>query len=241
MTFKVHSKSDLSGDSGVYRYDIEYGLSQYKNISFIYLSTLIHLGDFVNDIEKKPIRLQSIFIDWSNIFVHANSKYRTKIDPIKLCDLVSNKDRVLQKHYFSGEDPDNTGQYNFHEGLKKKGFLVHTHELVNIPGKVYCPVCKIIMKPVCEKCGNPTILPRHKSKRIDILIAQKLLQTSDLYDEAILISGDQDFIPIVDSLRDIGKKVTIASFRETLSHEYLKSSDEIIYLDDYIDEIKQER
>lgn len=96
------------------------------------------------------------------------------------------------------------------------------------------------MNPVCEKCGHPTILPRHKSKRIDILIALKILQTSDLYDEAILVSGDQDFIPIIDYLRnEKGKKVKIASFRGPFSYEYLKHSDEIIYLDNHVDEIKQ--
>lgn len=195
----------------------------------------------MND-ERKPVNFQSIFLDWSNIFMHASSNYKIRIDPIKLCELVSNKDRVIHKHYFSGEDPGNIGQKNFHEGLKKKGFLVHTHELIEIPGKVYCPKCKVTMNPICENCNHPTILPRHKSKRIDILIAQKLLQTSDLYNEAILISGDQDFIPIIDYLRnEKGKKIIISSFREPFSYEYLKYSDEIIYLDDHIDEIKQVR
>jgi uncharacterized LabA/DUF88 family protein len=46
--------------------------------------------------------------------------------------------------------------------------------------------------------------------------------------------------PVIDYLRnEKGKKVTIVSFREPLSYEYLKSSDEVIYLDDHIDEIKQ--
>lgn len=199
----------------------------------------ITLGDFVNDIEKKPIRLQSIFIDWSNVFKNASS-FGIRVDPIKLCDLVSNKDLLIHKHYFSGEDPVNIGQKNFHEGLKKKGFFVHKHDLKEIPGRVFCPKCNVEINPMCKNCGHPTIMPQHKSKRIDILIAQKLLQTSDLYDEAILISGDQDFIPIVDYLRDEkGKKVTIVSFKQSLSLDYLKSSDEIIYLDNQIDEIKQ--
>ena len=72
------------------------------------------------------------------------------------------------------------------------------------------------------------------------MIALKLLQTSHLYEEAILISGDQDFIPIIDHLRqEEGKKVTIASFREPLSYEYRSSCDELIILDDQIEEIKQ--
>ncbi len=66
----------------------------------------------------------------------------------------------------------------------------------------------------CPECNTPITLPPHKSKRINILIALKLLQTSKLYEEAILISGDQDFIPIIDYLRnEEGKIITIASFR----------------------------
>jgi hypothetical protein len=52
----------------------------------------------------------------------------------------------------------------------------------------------------CPKCDTPRTLPPHKSKRIDILIALKLLQTSKLYEE--------------------GKRITIASFKEPLSYEY---------------------
>ena len=195
----------------------------------------------MDNIEEKPIR-KSIFIDWSNIFIYASSKLRIRIDPLKLCEFVSNNGNVIQKHYFSAEDPDNIGQKNFHEGLKKIGFFVHTHELKETPGKVYCPSCNVEINCICQECGTPTIIPRHKSKRIDILIAQKLLQTSDLYDEAILISGDQDFIPIIDFLRsEKGKKVTVVSFRDTLSYDYLKSNDKILYLDDHIDAIIQKR
>jgi uncharacterized LabA/DUF88 family protein len=92
----------------------------------------------------------------------------------------------------------------------------------------------------CPECNTPITLPPHKSKRIDILIALKLLQTSKLYEEAILISGDQDFIPIIDYLRnEEGKIITIASFREPLSYEYRASCDKILFLDDYIEQIKQ--
>jgi uncharacterized LabA/DUF88 family protein len=181
----------------------------------------------------------SIFIDWSNIFVYAKN-LGIKIDPLRLCNLVSNNESVIQRHYFSAQDPNNVGQQRFHNGLKQRGFLVHTHELVERPGKIYCPNCRIEVNYTCTNCDTPVTLPPHKSKRIDILIALKLLQTSHLYEEAILISGDQDFIPVIDHLRqEEGKKVTIASFREPLSYEYRASCDDLIILDDHIEEIKQ--
>ncbi len=190
-------------------------------------------------IENQAAEKVSIFIDWSNIFVYAKN-LGIKIDPLRLCNLVSNNKSVIQRHYFSAEDPNNEGQRRFHEGLKHRGFLVHTHVLVERPGKIYCPECNIEINVNCPKCDAPITLPPHKSKRIDILIALKLLQTSKLYEEAILISGDQDFIPIIDYLRnEEGKKITIASFREPLSYEYRASCDKILVLDDYIEQIKQ--
>lgn len=131
----------------------------------------------------------SIFIDWSNIFVYAKN-IGFKIDPLRLCELVSKNKHVVHKHYFSAEDPDNAGQQRFHEGLKQRGFLVHTHVLAERPGKVYCPKCRVEIDYTCKDCGTQITLPPHKSKRIDILIALKLIQTSHLYDEAVLISGD---------------------------------------------------
>lgn len=192
-----------------------------------------------NTIENPVIARASIFIDWSNIFIYAKN-LGLKIDPLRLCDLVSENKQVVQKHYFSAEDPDNAGQQRFHEGLKQRGFFVHTHVLVERPGKVYCPNCRVEINYTCKDCGAPITLPPHKSKRIDILIALKLLQTSHLYDEAVLISGDQDFIPIIDHLRrEEGKKVTISSFREPLSYEYHTTCDKVIILDEHIEEIKQ--
>ncbi len=192
-----------------------------------------------NNKENPAIPKTSIFIDWSNIFVYAKN-LGIKIDPLRLCDMVSTNKSVIQKHYFSAEDPSNAGQQRFHEGLKQRGFLVHTHELVERPGKIYCPNCNVEINYNCSKCNTMITLPPHKSKRIDILIALKLLQTSKLYEEAILISGDQDFIPLIDYLRhEEGKKITVVSFRGPLSYEYRASCDTIIILDEYIEEIKQ--
>jgi hypothetical protein len=92
-------------------------------------------------LKTNPIK-QLIFIDWSNVYIYAKTKFRVRIDPLKLCETVSEDGNVIQKNYFSAEDPNNTGQKNFHDGLKKLGFFVNTHELKEIPGKVFCPNCR---------------------------------------------------------------------------------------------------
>ncbi len=62
-----------------------------------------------NKIENQVTAKISIFIDWSNIFVYAKN-LGIKIDPLRLCDLLSNNKSVIQRHYFSTEDPNNEGQ-----------------------------------------------------------------------------------------------------------------------------------
>lgn len=181
----------------------------------------------------------SIFLDWSNVFIYAKN-LDIRIDPTRLCDFVSKDKNIVQKNYFSAVDPNNKRQIKFHEGLKKRGFIIHTHDLVERPEKIICPKCRTEVNFNCNKCNTLITLPPHKSKRIDVLIALNLLKTSNIYNEAILISEDQDFIPIIDYLRyEMKKKITIVAFKKLLSYEYNESCDKIIILDDYIEEIKQ--
>ncbi len=116
-------------------------------------------------ITNPAISKASIFIDWSNIFIYAKN-LGIKIDPLRLCNLVSEKKSIVQRHYFSAEDPENLGQQRFHDGLKQRGFLVHTHELVERPGKIYCPECNIEIICNCTNCNTPISLPPTNRKEL---------------------------------------------------------------------------
>jgi cold shock CspA family protein len=70
------------------------------------------------------------------------------------------------------------------------------------------------------------------------------------YDIAIAVIGDSDFIPVLQNVRRLGKRVAIASIRESCSKKYSDPKDayrvkdfDIIWLGDYLDllELKIER
>ena len=53
----------------------------------------------------------------------------------------------------------------------------------------------------------------------------------DNYDVAVVISGDRDYIPAIDIVQDLGKKVEVASFRECVGPVMRDAGDNFIELD----------
>ncbi len=49
-------------------------------------------------------------------------------------------------------------------------------------------------------------------KAVDVKLATDLLKLKDIYDTAIIISGDQDYVPAVEALKDLGKSIVNVSF-----------------------------
>ena len=58
-----------------------------------------------------------------------------------------------------------------------------------------------------------------KQKEVDVSIAIDMFRhaVDDNYDVAILISGDRDFIPAIEGVQKLGKRVEVAAFRNTVS------------------------
>lgn len=194
---------------------------------------------------SKSLPKTTIFIDWSNVFIPAKNIYNERIYPEKIRDLLIHlfkENNIIQTHLFSAKDSKNIHQEGFFITTKKKGIIVHTEELIKRIAKVYCKQCDTYVEnPICSNCGKQMSLPPHKSKKIDILLAVTMLKLSDTFDEIIVVSGDQDFIPAIKILRhERGKKVHVASFKKSLSHELITETDGTpIILDKYINKIKQ--
>lgn len=64
-------------------------------------------------------------------------------------------------------------------------------------------------------------------KGVDMLLGIDLLRhaTNNLYDTAIVVSGDGDFIHAVQAVKDTGKDVEVAFFEKGISRYLLRSSD----------------
>ena len=90
--------------------------------------------------------------------------------------------------------------------------------------------------------GSSIPLPKDpwepKEKCVDIAVASNLLYHAALddYDQAVVITGDKDFIPALSKVKQLNKEIIIASFRESCSH-LLTETYKTIFIDDILDRV----
>ncbi len=168
----------------------------------------------------------AIFIDAGNMF-HGSNYLKVRIDYRKLINLLK-RDRWLLRGYFYTGIP--TADLNLpkeyrEQWKRQKNFL---NELQNAGIKVKTMPLKKTPEGFIEK-------------GIDILLATDMivLAYNNAYDTAILVSGDSDYIPVVEMIQQLGKRVENASFKKTSSYELRKVCDDFILLDNYLDKFTE--
>ena len=75
-----------------------------------------------------------------------------------------------------------------------------------------------------------------RQKRVDGLIAVDMMvgAFTNLFEVAILIAGDSDFVPVVDEVRRRGIMVVVAGVQESLAAELGRAADRIWIIDQLI-------
>lgn len=76
----------------------------------------------------------------------------------------------------------------------------------------------------------PYVFPRTKSrgsKRVDITLSVEMLAHAyqKNYDAAVLVAGDEDYVPLVDAIKGAGRRVFLWFFEDGLSYTLRRSSD----------------
>ena len=56
------------------------------------------------------------------------------------------------------------------------------------------------------------------------------IRVSDVLDVVVLVSGDGDFIPLLEYLKHRGRQVEVVAFRETTSSKLIESADNFLNL-----------
>ncbi|MCS6998242.1 MAG: NYN domain-containing protein [Aquificaceae bacterium] len=165
-----------------------------------------------------------ILIDGSNLF-HAIRYMNLRIDYQKLLDFLR-EDRKLIRAYFYGAVPQEKDlkknspewesylrQRRFLEELALQGIKVKLARLRRLPSGEYI------------------------EKEVDIMLATDMLSMAymNVFDTAVLVSGDSDFSYTVEEVQRIGKRVENATFKRTSSYHLRKVCDRFLLLDDYMD------
>ena len=146
-----------------------------------------------------------VFVDVSNMYYSAKVMYQKKVDfKAVLTEALGDRNLIRAIAYVIKADiPEET---NFFEALEHIGFEVKTKDLQVFYG------------------GN-------KKGDWDVGIAMDTIKLASKLDVVVIVSGDGDFIPLVDYLQSIGQKVEIAAFGRSTSGKLIEVADKFIDLD----------
>ena len=148
-----------------------------------------------------------VFIDIQNMFYSAKNLYQKKVNFANVLKDVVNKRKLIRAIAYVIK-ADELKEYTFFEALRKIGFEVKAKDLQVFFG------------------GN-------KKGDWDIGIAMDMIELAPKLDTMILVSGDGDFIPLMNHLKHaLGCRVEVAAFDKTCSSKLKESVDEFVNLEE---------
>ena len=162
-----------------------------------------------------------VYFDNSNVF-HGQREAGWRIDAVKLHNHLERAGDLWQVYFFAAvSDPPRYSQTAFYRRLKDQ---LHWETVIFPLG----------MKTV--KCNNCNTTRRaFTEKGVDVAIATKMLThaINRAFETAILVSGDKDYLETVRTVKNMGLRVEVVSFRNSLSQELAaESSAPVVYFDD---------
>jgi len=148
----------------------------------------------------------SIFIDGSNLYNNLK-EYSIKVNFEEIIKKLENKRKVMNIFYYTALLDK---AYNLEKYEKHKKFLEKIKQIPNF-NIILCNLRKTILK-------DGSI--RFDIKGDDVYLTTDLIKGAyeNLYDVAIIVSGDEDFIPAIKLVQVIGKKVINAFFPKSSSY-----------------------
>jgi uncharacterized LabA/DUF88 family protein len=144
----------------------------------------------------------AVFVDVANIFYAAKAA-GADIDYITLLkSAVAGRDFV-RAYAYTGLDPENENQRQFHSFLARNGY-------------------KVVSKDI-RKYGDGRI-----KANLDIELVVDMMRTSRNLDIAVVVSGDGDFAPAIRAVQQMGVRVEVISFRGNTSSDLIEVADQFI-------------
>lgn len=144
----------------------------------------------------------AVFIYAANI-IHCYKYTKWKIDLKKLKKYFESKCTLVGIYYYSAFFEESTQQQSFFEMLSRKGYILRVKKI----RKITNDDGTITLKGNCDTDIVVDAVARMKE-----------------YDTVVLMSGDSDFVSLVNLLRGNGKKVIIISTRWHVAKDLIQSA-----------------
>ena len=146
-----------------------------------------------------PQQRVGVFVDVQNMYYSARALYSKKVNFKKILESAVGK-RHLVRAIAYGITTEEAHEGDFHQALSDQGFEVRTKPLQTFAGG--------------QKKGD-----------WDVGIAMDVLQLEPKIDVAVLVSGDGDFIPLVEFSQRKGLRMEGMGFRSSTSGALVESVD----------------
>jgi uncharacterized LabA/DUF88 family protein len=176
----------------------------------------------------RGIKRLMIFIDGAYLAKNLHDTFQGKewdCDPNQLTTgLIQMTAKPMQpdlvRVYYYDAIPDDENKL---EGERKK-LLTNFEKLDNYQ----------LRKGRLKDSRNPTELGKRKQKGVDILLSIDMLSKAyeNHYDIAIILTGDDDFLDLVEAVKDAGKRVVGVYFEKHISEELKNAFDKVVILNE---------
>lgn len=155
--------------------------------------------------QKNPNQRVGVFVDVQNLYYSAKNLYGAKVNFGKILeDAVAGRQLIRAIVYVvKAEEPL---EQTFFDALEKAGFEVKVKEIQIFPGGV-------------------------KKADWDVGVVIDMIRLSNKLDVMVLVSGDGDYLPAVEFLKNQGHLVEAMAFGPSASNKLVAGVDEFVDLD----------
>ncbi|MEE8047078.1 MAG: NYN domain-containing protein, partial [Dehalococcoidia bacterium] len=154
-----------------------------------------------------------VFIDGSNLYhVLTQSCGRHDLQFDKFALKLANGRKLQRIYYYNIRQESDT---NPNMGVEQRKFLDSMYDTPYVEVRL----------GIWKQRGDVMI-----EKGVDVMLATDLVTNAynDHYDTAIVVSGDSDFYPALQAVKDVGKHVEVAAFDMNLSAESSRTADVVV-------------
>ena len=144
----------------------------------------------------------AVFVDVANIFYAAKAA-GIDIDYVTLLKSATANRDFVRAYAYTGLDPENENQRQFHAFLARSGY-------------------KVVSKDI-RKYGDGRM-----KANLDIELVVDMMRLAEKLDIAVVVSGDGDFAPAIAAVQQKGVRVEVISFRGNTSSDLIDVADVFI-------------
>lgn len=154
---------------------------------------------------KNPSQRVGVFIDVQNLYYSAKNLYNSKVNFGQILDKAVSGRRLIRAfaYVIRADIPE---EQSFFDALTKRGFEVKSKDIQLFPGGV-------------------------KKGDWDVGIVIDMIRMAPKLDVMVLVSGDGDYVPALEYLKNQGQLVEAIAFGKSTSAKLIAEADEFVDLD----------